>query len=503
MTFKFIYKISFVVVIVLLWSSINTFAQTADLKNFKKLDSTLYSQYTHQNWKKVIKLGEYAAAHNVDYFYLRVRIGIAAYNIGEYAKAAKNLEKALGFNANDKTAQLYLYDSYILLGKETKAYRLSKNFSKSTLSNIYDKRSIVSSTFAGGAYSFSNNFDKNSNIFLNENNDSIEGFNVLIGDKTAAFAGLSFNLGPSISLTTGFNHLEIQKKANFQYMEIPLVFDSVTQESWGYQNYYSIDSIYSKKSFSKTIKQNEIYANVRYQLNKGWAVTAFTNVLLIKSANITSYTEAKIDTNINYQITGEDPVYFTYEYNKVLFNTLDTSFVNYVAGLNVEKDFNNITGTITGSVSNINGGKQYQLGLSAYYFLNPSATIYGYSEGILFSQNRKSGFSENRIILRQKFGGRLVKRLWLDADVIYGNLNNANIDNGYIVYNQVDDMNLKTSASIKLLLNKHIELFVQYQYVSYDSRFIIYTDNGEISDSNIIKYNYQTQNLIGGLKWKF
>jgi len=503
MAIRIISKKSLIVGIIILLSTISISAQTFDNNNFKEVDSALYSEYLSKNWGEVIRLGEYADKHNIDYFYLRVRVGIAAFHLEKYPLAAKNLEKALEFNSSDKAAQLYLYDTYLILGKETKAYKLSKSFNNSTLSSLSVKRKIISSIFAGGAYSFSNNFDNNNKFFLDDANDSIQGFDVLIGDKSATYAGISLNFGPSISLFTSFNHLEIQKKINYQYLEIPLAFDSVTQESWGYQNYYSLDSIYYRKSFDKTIKQNEIYLNARFQFNKGWAVTPFGNILFISSSNIRSYSEPKKTNYINYEITGEEPDSFSYEYDEVLFNKLDTSFVNYVVGINIEKDFNNITGSFAGSISNINGAKQSQIGLSAFYFLNSNASLFGFSEVTLFSQRRKRGFSESRVIYRQKFGGKITSKLWIDGEIIYGNLNNTNIDNGYIVYNQVDDMKYKTSASIKLFLNKHIELFVQYQYINYESKFIMYTDDDEINESNTIISNYQTQNIIGGLKWKF
>ena len=258
-----------------------------------------------------------------------------------------------------------------------------------------------------------------------------------------------------------------------------------------------------RKSFNTSIQQSELYQNFRTQFNDGWAATIFANLVFVNTNNTVPYEERRTDAEIAYHVVGNDPVYFTYGWDEVKFESRDSSFLNYVVGVNIEKDFNNITLNIIGSISEINSGSQKQLGISSYYFLNSKSTIYGVTGVTWFNQKRQSGDSENRFIFNQKIGGRLHNNIWIGAELVYGDLNNATTDNGSIVYNHVDKLIFKSGMNLKLLFGKHFELNLIYQYNSFESQFVQYNGNEQDNELVTIDFNYQSQNLIGGLVWKF
>ncbi len=293
--------------------------------DYKELDSITYAQYINQDWENVLYNGNRALNKNIDYFYLRMRMGIAAYSLGRYPEAANQLEKALTYNSKDAIAQLYLYDTYKLLGKNTKAYRLSKSFTKNTLSLVPTKRKVVEAFYAGGGYVFSDNNNLNDKLFINKENDTTEGYRILIGNKSDVYAGISFNLSPAVSIYAGYNHLQIQKKINFQYTEAPLVLDSVQIQDWGFQNFFSADTSFFQKSFDEIINQDEIYLNSRFQFETGWAITLFTNMVMVNSVNIRPDTTLKTITDTSYYIYGNDPELISY--NELQFIRNDSSFL--------------------------------------------------------------------------------------------------------------------------------------------------------------------------------
>ena len=471
--------------------------------DYRNLDSITYSHYLNQDWEKVLYTGNTALNRNTDYFYLRMRMGIAAYYLGKYTEAADHFEKALIFNSKDQTAQLYLYDTYKLFGKNTKAYRLSWSFNKKTLSLIPTKRKPIEAIYAGGGYSFSNNLTKNDKLFINKDNDTLTGYRILIGDKSDYYAGASFNLSPMVSMYAGYNRLNIQKKINFQYNESPPVLDSVQKEDWGFQNFYSNDTTLFEQTFNETINQSEIYINARFQFENSWAITAFSNLVMVNSVNIRTDTMAMSVTDTSYYVYGNDPELITFTYDEIQFAKKDSSFFNYVIGLNLEKDYNNVIFNLTGTISALNGLKQNQLSGSAFYYLNPYATFYGKTGLTWFVQKWESGWKENRLILNQKIGGKIYRNIWGEAEITYGNLNNSNTNNAFIIYNQADGMNLKTGLSLNWYIGKHFELSLLYRYTSYKGYF--FEDIGEDVDTefNTNTFNYQTQSLFGGLKWKF
>jgi len=489
--------------IVLFASAYHLSAQSYLGPDYKNLDSITYAHYINQDWEKVIYTGNTALNRNIDYFYLRTRMGIAAYYLGRYPEAADHFEKALIFNATDPTTQLYLYDTYKLFGKNTKAYRLSMSFNKNTLSLISTKRKPIEALYAGGGHSFSNNLTNNDNLFVDKNSDTVTGYRILIGDKSDYYMGASFNLSPMVSMYAGYNRLNIQKKINFQYTEANHVLDSVQRQDWGFQNFYSTDTALLQQSFNETINQSEIYLNSRFQFENSWAITLFSNLVMVSSFNIDVDTISKSVPYTKEHVYGMDPVIDTFTYNELQFTKKDSSFFNYVIGVNIEKDYNNITFNIIGTFSQLNGLKQNQLGASAFYYLNPSATFYGKTGLTWFVQKWESGWKENRLILNQKIGGKLYRNIWGEAEITYGNLNNSNTNNATIIYNQADGMKLKAGLKLNWYIGKHFELSLLYRYTSYEGLF--FEDIGEDVDTefNTNTFNYQTQSLFGGLKWKF
>ena len=471
--------------------------------DYKELDSVTYTHYLNQEWEEVIYTGNRALNRNIDYFYLRMRMGIAAYYLGKLPDAADHFEKALTFNSKDQTAQLYLYDTYKLLGKNTKAYRLTRSFSKNTLSLVPEKRNAVEAIYAGGGATFSNNHDLNDELFVNNENDTTSGYRILIGDKSDVYAGIGFNFSPVVSFYAGYNHLQIQKKINFQYTEAPMVLDSVEREDWGFQNFFSTDTSFFQKSFDETINQDEIYLNSRFQFETGWAITLFSNLVMVNSVNIKADTVMRSVTDTSYYVYGNAPEYINYNYEELQFTRKDSSFFNYVVGISLEKDYNNVTVNLFGTMSGLNGLKQNQLGLSAFYYINPYATFYGKTCVTWFSQEWDTGWRENRLILNQKLGGKLYRSIWGEAELTFGNLNNANTNNGFIIYNQADKMRLKGGLTINWYIGKHFELNLLYRYTSYEGLFMENIDDDQDIDINKNTFNYQTQSLFGGLKWKF
>ena len=76
-------------------------------------------------------------------------------------------------------------------------------------------------------------------------------------------------------------------------------------------------------------------------------------------------------------------------------------------------------------------------------------------------------------------------------------------NNGFIIYNQADGMKLKGGLTLNWYIGTHFELSLLYRYTSYEGLF--FEDVGEDQDYefNTNTFNYQTQSLFGGLKWKF
>ncbi len=487
--------------------------------DFRQVDSLTYQYYLNSNWKPILKTGKQALKNDIDYYYLRMRMGIAAFEEGKPAIAANHFQKALVFNENDPVAQGYLYDSYLEMGKTNRAWKLSKNFSQSLKSSLLTKKKIVESVDVMGGYVFSNNIQKNNDLYL-MGSDTLFGKQKMFGDEAYLHAGLKFNLSHSVSLYASFNNINVQTQSNFQYINYHEGVTTV-DTSWGFIRYPDTIPDTNRMSFNEPLTQKEAYLNVRFQFNKGWALTLYSNILFLNVNKTKAFYEPVTITDTAYYVesTGEYEL-FDYQTDSYTFKEIDSSFVNWVAGFNLEKDINTVLFSLNASVSQLNKGTQFQAGLSALYYPFGSTAFYGYS-GILFfnssyREDRGNGNgngngngqnnpgrnnSESRLIFSQKLGARLFKSGWLEGDIYIGNLNNVNIDNAFIVYNLPEKINMSAGLNFTVMVSKHLELGIYYRYMDKSGNY--FTFDQEHTRYQNFSFNYQTQNLIGGIKWKF
>ena len=81
--------------------------------DFQYVDSLTYGYFKSGDWNNLIKLGTEAIDHDIDYKYLRQRIGLAFFSKGDYINARKHFEKALSFYSFDTFTLVYLYYTYL------------------------------------------------------------------------------------------------------------------------------------------------------------------------------------------------------------------------------------------------------------------------------------------------------------------------------------------------------------------------------------------------------
>jgi hypothetical protein len=84
--------------------------------DFQYVDSLTYKYYISGEWDQLINLGIEAIDNNIDYKFLRQRLGFAFYSKGDFINARKHLGKALVFDGYDTFTLTYLYYAYLNSG---------------------------------------------------------------------------------------------------------------------------------------------------------------------------------------------------------------------------------------------------------------------------------------------------------------------------------------------------------------------------------------------------
>ena len=429
--------------------------------NFAATDKSTYLLYSQKKWDSLIQVGNHSIKSGVDYYYLRLRMGIAYYNKKNYRKAVQHLEKALKFNASDATAMEYLYYSYIYLNRQKEAGILSSKFNSSMENKLQTRKpSFLEKLYIETGPTFSNNIEQNriQRSFIEFNNNTYKEQD-LNDDKYYAHFGFEINISKRISVYLGYSFLSISK---LKQIIFPGIFPPGNSNLGPfYNNEYKLF-------------QNEVYGNMKFSLGKGIILTPAYHLLNVKFNTI-------------YPVTFSLPITL-YDVMKV-----DTNYINHVASLTLNKSISMFNFGITTSWSNLNNKNQYQLGgIFTWY---PAGNLNIYTTTSLVSAWEEEN---NRLVFDQLVGGKVAKQFWMEGYITLGEMVNYNEKNAFVVHNSGDKIKFRTGVNFIVLLSSKLELSIRYIYLQEQGYWISSSVEG---GSNISQINYQNNTIIGGLKW--
>ena len=99
---------------------------SAEKLDFTTVDMLTYRCYMEKKWDSVIVVGKQALRQDIDYYYLRVRLGIAYFEKSDYFPSATHLKKARQFNSGDPYVADYLYRALVYTNRTGEAGLLRK-----------------------------------------------------------------------------------------------------------------------------------------------------------------------------------------------------------------------------------------------------------------------------------------------------------------------------------------------------------------------------------------
>jgi hypothetical protein len=500
-----------------------------EVLDFKTVDAKTYNYWEQAKWDSLILLGNKALENNVDYFYIRLRMGIAYYEKKDYMNAVPQFESANRFNSGDAGTLEYLYFSYLFSGREAEAFSLTKTFPEELLKKLKlsDKQIQLKSVSAEGGGIFSDNFSKNESLNFKGKEAKTTGA-VLTGNTYFGQFGAKIQLSRKLSCYQGVTFLTQEKKSIFQSSEIKpdgRVYhtrDTMAWKPFPMPGYYTYDTIienrqaFSSKAILKkndfTLSQLEYSLNLNYLCNKGLIISPFVHLLRASYTQFFSSNQGKvfsasdtIETHTQFHYPPMqggaivDTVFaFDTTYNvqtsEYSFNQRDTSFINYSVGLSFNKKFKKIDASLFGSFSNFNGQKQKQIGLSLTYFPKGNLDLYFNVAATLFNQNKKSN-----VITEAVVGFKVAKVLWLESRAAFGDMENFTEKSGSWVYNNPDVVTFRAELT-PIFVFKKFDIILRYSYYQKQALYYKISSTGNVVNLNT---DYRAHLISGGIKWKF
>lgn len=250
----------------------------------------------------------------------------------------------------------------------------------------------------------------------------------------------AFNPVASIDLEYNYKYNNSNTRSNPSYFRAGLYSQT------GYRlSIYQSASNYKQTVDSVLIKQPDYFALVN------WTVTSHTSL-------IAAY--HRLNTSLDgYKYPGN-----------LVFASLTTRLNRFTLGLN-------------GSYFKYDVGVFKQAGIQAGIVLPGKSNFYfnTYLSGLIEENS-------SRLIFAQYAGARIFKKVWAEANITLGNIQNYNDHNALYIYNSIDPTLFRTGLSLFWNLNKNVTLYGNYLY---DTKQVEQTTN-----------QYIQQSFLGGIIWK-
>lgn len=419
-----------------------------------EIDSVSYQLYMKNDRITLENLTKAALHQHIDFYYLRMRIGILEYNAKKYFIAKEHFERALAQVPSDTLSQEYLFYSYIYCGQNQLALNL---YNKLSLHMKYKlkKDKPYRFTFHLEAGLYSSNAE--SQFGIREVMPPPYRFGEADATKNIQYYQAGFNgmIGKSSSIFLSYGFVNMNKNDNF--------FTATNKGP-------------SQTIISYQYQQQELYTSINQNLKHHWSIHG-------------SYHYIGYSSQIPYAVI--DTISKNYK-----FRSDAISQNNYVINGGVSKQMGYyIKPQLDFAYSHIDQISILQSTGFIHYFPLGNQNFYG-STGLAFSHDSLN----NRKVFIQKIGGKVGKKTWVETYAYIGNLKNFNDNNGYIVYNVSDKIKGKYGVTFTFYPIKQIEWSLRYDYIIREASYSTLTGPEQYKTT---MYNYKNHAIIGGIIWKF
>ena len=417
--------------------------------SFVYLDSLSYQQYLNKDWNGLIKTTRTAYQNDIDYYYMRMRTGIAFYEKHRYIPAEKHFRKAEQFNNIDKINKEYVYYSKLFSGKQKDAYLYyseNKSFLKKSVG--LEKKGVTSFSIDVVYHS---NLNKDVASLIKRDEITPNGLQQITLDYKLTSFKFVHDLNDYFRLIHGGSFLNKN-------------------------SYYLLnDSIASLEEEVQGINQLQYYGGLSLNPGAGFNILGGIHLLHYSFPAISTGGTGFSSTYIpGYTGNFYSSRFSVYKY---------LGLFNFGGGV---------------SYSNLNFKNQFQKDFRLVFYPLGNLNLYSLSNVYLVSENYNTTTDEY-VSMKQVVGFKTFSNLWMEASAHLGEIKNYTSNGGFNIFNSDETQTSRYDFSlIHEGLKTNFRLMMSYS--EYYNNYFDLVENQTV-DLNKIELNGLT--IIGEIKWKF
>jgi hypothetical protein len=442
-----------------------------------EFDSLSYSFAMSGKHSELVSLFKKAKNNEIDFYYLRLRVGVSYFNKKQYLLALNHLQAALEFYPSDFTSKEYLFFCNLYLGNSDGAKEIVLKMpinSQAYYLNMIGKTKAINIESGYQIANYRNAQD--TTTFLTSNGVFAE------SDRTKTLQyyqlGGDFILTNKVKLYTGFSFVDNLKN----------------QHIYSKDNYYTYD--YNTLGFNNLIKTKDTsiaYHLYQYQAYLGATINLKKQFKIFVGFQDMFYSQNKLsataDSSKSIQL---DTLHYNYKYQMV-----SSTQNNFVSSISISKSYSKWNALLGIGYANIVKTSIFQLGgqltFSPYgnYNLNITAGYFASMDTL------------TRSVGLVKVSGRISDSWWFEAYHYQGNLKNFHESNAYVIYNVSDVIKSKSGLSLSYYFNTNLSLGFRYDMLLRESLYGRYTTNNNSVFYNTFSDKYTMNSFIINLIWKY
>jgi hypothetical protein len=420
--------------------------------SYAAADSSTYHLFINKEYSQLIKEGHKILKQGLDFYDLRMRMGIAKYNQGNYEQAFKHFKAAYKMNNADTVLLEYYYYSLKNTNRQDDAARLCKLFPTSLSKRMkitpFSTKNIIGNI---EEITLTSGLSANNNIYVNQEKsfkDTADYSEVrLQGSTPLQSIYFKYKIMEGFKLHTGFTYFSNQSYG---------IAESNTETE---------KKLYRDNSWQYNLALD-------YRVKFGLKVGASFGLFNEKATFLTS---------------TYDTIYWQYNY-------FDTLFKNkaYTGSIYLSQRFRNIELFTSFAIGSLGQQKQTQFDFGFIYYPFGNNKIYATSNLSLLKNDSARNF-----VLNQTIGSFLRKNTSFEVWGNYGNMQNLQRLGGFETYNMIDPILYSIGAKVAYTYQK-ITIIPSYTFGKRESTYNTYS----LSNSTIHNNTYNNHNFKISLSWR-
>ncbi|HOI88838.1 MAG TPA: hypothetical protein PLV51_13350 [Lentimicrobium sp.] len=411
--------------------------------NYEELTYRLYLEH---KWDSLLQTGEKAIAEGYDYYYMRARVGVAAFELGKFVRASRHLEKACEFNNGDPFAAGLLYRAYVYSGRAGEAQRFQKSL-PAYLAESTGGWSLNPVLYLEAGPSFTDHPDR-----FEQNRQQGSGlYSEAYLNKHSVYsvAGAIIPLSGRLTLNAAGAWLDF---ARTRHVGIS-----------------GLDTLVSDYH----VRQAEGYLSPSIYIGKHLRLSPAFRMVQVSYENTMQSSDPAVQQLIGP--TGSSSYY-------------DTGIGGEVAWLNPYWE-------LSAGYWSLETDRKKTIQLGSNLILRPLGSLNFYTSTSLLLLHKEE---ETKTVFAQMAGGRIIGRLWAELWFSSGDLSGGAEGNLQVFYNAYDRVQNRYGVRFIYPVNDYLKFSLRGQLFTKTGSELFFS-GPEIG--KIHTYDYQTLTITGGLSW--